>query len=216
MADRVVLCVGTKRGLFLFESGARRDSWKSSGPHLKGWSIYHATVDTRKGGRLHAAASSDVFGTSTFSADLKAKKFAGAKKPPVPPKLPAKGLKFAKKYSIPVNPRVWHIEPSRRSEPGVLYAGTAPAGLFRTDDHGKTWRGVDSLNNHPTRKDWMPGAGGMCLHSIQVDPVNPDRMWIAISAAGAFRTDDRAKTWKPINKAVAKYIGAPKEGEAGT
>lgn len=212
----VALCVGTKRGLFVFESGDKRDSWKASGPHLKGWGIYHATVDARKGAKIHAAASSDVFGHNTFSADLKAKKFAGSKKPPVPPKLPAHAAKFAKKYGIPVTPRVWHIEPSRRSEPGVLFAGTAPAGLFRSEDSGKTWRGIDSINNHPSRKKWMPGAGGMCLHSIQVDPVNPDRMWIAISAAGAFRTDDGTRTWKPVNKAVAKYIGAPKEGETST
>src|SRR4026208_169611 len=104
MADKVVLCVGTKRGLFLFESGAKRDTWTSTGPHLKGWSIYHATIDTRKGGRGHPApppASSDVYGTTTFSSDLRKPKFVGAKKPPVPPKLPPKGLKFAKKYSIP-------------------------------------------------------------------------------------------------------------------
>jgi hypothetical protein len=216
MSDRVVLCVGTKRGLFLFESDAKRATWKSTGPHLKGWSIYHATIDTRQGAKIHAAGSSDVFGTNTFSSDLRKAKFTGAKKPPVPPELPAKALKFANKYSIPVNPRVWHIEPSRRSEPGVLFAGTAPAGLFRSEDNGRTWKGVDSLNKNPTRKDWMPGAGGMCLHSIQVDPVNPSRMWIGISAAGVFRTDDGMKTWKPMNKAVAKYIGAPKEGQAST
>lgn len=216
MPDRVVLCVGTKRGLFVFESGAKRDTWTPSGPHLKGWAVYHATVDTRKGARIHAAASSDSFGTNTFSADVRAKKFAGSKRPPKPPKLPAGALKFAKKYSIPVVPRVWHIEPSRPSEPGVLFAGTAPAGLFRSEDAGKSWEGVDSINNHKSRKDWLPGAGGMCLHSIQVDPADPNRMWVAISAAGAFRTDDGMRTWKPVNKAVAKYIGAPKEGETST
>jgi hypothetical protein len=214
--SRVALCVGTKRGLFILESGAKRDRWALTGPHLKGWSVYHATVDARDGARVHAAASSDTFGTNTFSADLKKKKFDGAKRPPVPPKLPPKAMKFAKKYGIPVLPRVWHIEPSRPSEPGVLYAGTAPAGLFRSADHGKSWEPVNSINKHPTRNAWMPGAGGMCLHSIQVDPVDPKRMWIAISAAGAFRTDDGAKSWKPVNDAVAKYVGAPKEGKTST
>ena len=216
MSDRVVLSVGTKRGLFVLESDSKRSSWKMTGPHLKGWAIYHATVDTRKGARIHAAASSDVFGTNTFSGDLKSKKFAGAKKPPVPPKLPAKGLKFAKKYSIPILPRVWHIEPARRHEPGVLYAGTAPAGLFRSEDSGKSWAPIDSINNHPTKKDWMPGAGGMCLHSIQVDPVNPDRMWIGISAAGSVRTDDGRKTWKPLNRGVKSFTGAVMGSETGT
>jgi hypothetical protein len=216
MADRVVLSVGTKRGLFLFESSARRDRWTPSGPHLKGWSVYHATVDARNGARVHAAVSSEAFGTNTFSADLRARKFAGAKRPPVPPKLPPPALKFARKWGIPVNPRVWHIEPARPYERGVLYAGTAPAGLFRSNDDGRTWEEVTSLTNHPSRKHWMPGAGGMCLHSIQLDPANPNRMWIAISAAGAFRTEDGGRTWNPINKAVAKYVGAPKKGEAST
>jgi hypothetical protein len=216
MADRVVLSVGTKRGLFLFESGAKRDAWKTSGPHLKGWAVYHATVDTRKGARLHAAGSSDTFGTNTFSADVRGRKFVGAKKPPVPPKLPAGAQKFAKKYGIPVTPRVWHIEPSRLSEPGVLFAGTAPAGLFRSEDSGRTWASVEGMTNHPTRKGWMPGAGGMCLHSIQVDPANPRRMWVAISAAGGFRTDDDGRTWKPINRGVKSFTGAVMGSETGT
>src|SRR5262245_19416554 len=202
MADRVVLSVGTRRGLFVLESTSKRDRWTTTGPHLKGWAIYHATVDTRRGARLHAAASSDVFGTNTFSADLKKKKFEGAKKPPVPPKLPPKAMTFAKKYSIPVLPRVWHHEPSSAAEPGVLYAGTAPAGLFRSTDGGRTWQGLDSINRHKTRNSWMPGAGGMCLHSIQVDAADPKRLWVGISAAGAFRSDDGGKTFHPVNQGV--------------
>jgi len=216
MADRVVVSVGTKRGLFLLESSAKRDRWTTSGPYLKGWPIFHATVDARGGARIHAAASNEVFGMNTFAADLRGRKFVGAKRAPVPPKLPPPAIKFARKYGISVTPRVWHIEPARPSERGVLYAGTAPAGLFRSDDHGRTWEEIKSLTNHPSRKHWMPGAGGMCLHSIQLDPFNSKRMWIAISAAGAFRTEDGGKSWKSINKAVAKYIGAPKKGEAST
>ncbi|MBI4563871.1 MAG: hypothetical protein HY716_04160 [Planctomycetes bacterium] len=216
MADRVVLSVGTKRGLFVFESSAKRDRWTSSGPYLKGWPIYHAIVDARNGARIHAAGCSDVFATNTFSADLRVRKFTGAKRPPVPPKPRASHLKFARKYGISMTPRIWHIEPGRSSERGVLYAGTAPAALFRSTDHGRTWEEIKSITNHPTRKHWMPGAGGMCLHSIQLDPGNPKRMWVAVSAAGSFRTDDGGRTWAPINKAVAKYVGAPKEGETGT
>ncbi len=216
MADKVVVSVGTKRGLFLFESNVRRRQWKMRGPYLDGWHIYHAMLDTRGTPRLHAAGSSDVFATSTFGAKLSDAKFAGAKKPPQPPKpLPAHEKVF-KKYGISPTPRVWHVEPGRPSERNVLWAGTAPAGLFRSEDAGKTWEPVPGLNDHPTRKHWQPGFGGMCLHSIQLDPVDRRRMYVAISAAGAFRTDDGGKTWNPINRAVAKYVGAPKDDRVGT
>ncbi|MBI2922124.1 MAG: hypothetical protein HYY18_13815 [Planctomycetes bacterium] len=216
MADRVVVSVGTKRGLFVFESSAKRRDWKLRGPFLKGWHVYHAMVDTRRSPRIHAAGVSDVFATTTFSAKLSDAKFTGAKKPPIPPKpLPAHEKNY-KQWGISKSPRVWHIEPGRAGEKGVLYAGTAPAGLFRSGDDGKTWEPVEGLNGHPTRKQWMPGFGGMCLHSIQLDPANAKRMYVAISAAGAFRTDDGGKSWKPINKAVAKYPGAPKVTDVGT
>jgi len=216
MADRVVVAVGTKRGLFLYESDRKRRTWKLRGPYLTGWQIYHAIIDTRRSPKVHAAAVNDVFASTTFSADLRAAKFTGAKKPPVPPKpLPAHE-KFFKQWGISRAPRVWHIEPGRAKESGVLYAGTAPAGLFRSEDSGKTWEPVSGLNDHPTRKKWMPGAGGMCCHTIQLDPADPKRMYVAISAAGAFRTDDGGKTWKPINTAVAKYPGAPKDSEVGS
>ena len=94
--------------------------------------------------------------------------------------------------------------------------GTAPAGLFRSEDRGKTWEPVESLNKHKTRKDWQPGAGGQCLHSIQVDPHDARRMWVAISAAGTFRTDDGGTTWTPINSCVASYVGAPEQSEVFT
>ncbi len=216
MSDRVVLAVGTKRGLFLFESDRSRRSWKLSGPFLEGWQIYHAVLDTRQSPRLHAGASSDVYGTSTFAARLSDRKFTGAKRPPIPPKPHPAHEKFYKKWGIPRAPRVWHIEPGHRKDRKVLYAGTAPAGLFRSEDEGKTWDPVPGINEHSTRKDWNPGAGGMCLHSIQVDPADSRRMYAAISAAGAFRTDDGGKTWKPINHAVARYVGAPKDNLVGT
>ncbi|MEK7465920.1 MAG: hypothetical protein AAB074_00775 [Planctomycetota bacterium] len=216
MADKVVVCVGTKRGLFVFESSAKRREWKRRGPFLEGWSIYHATVDARRSPKIHAAAVSDVFAASTFSAGLKDAKFTGAKKPPIPPKPLPSHEKIYKKWGISKAERVWHIEPGRKGEKGVLYAGTAPAGLFRSEDEGKTWEPVPGLNEHPTRKQWSPGAGGMCCHTIQLDPHDSKRMYVAISAAGAFRTDDGGKNWKPINKAVAKYPGAPKVTDVGT
>ncbi len=216
MSGQVVVSVGTRKGLFLFRSSARRDKWRMEGPFLKGWQVYHAVVDVRGTPRLFAAASSDVFAATTMKGDLSKFRFQGAKRPPVPPKLLPSHIKLSQKWGLSTTPRIWHIEPGRVSEKKVLYAGTAPAALFKSEDDGKTWQEIPSLTNHPTRKDWSPGAGGMCLHTIQLDQHNPDRMYVAISAAGAFRTDDSGKTWKTINKCVSKFTGAPKDSNVGT
>jgi hypothetical protein len=216
MADKVVVCVGTKRGLFLFESSPKRRDWKMRGPFLDGWQIYHAVIDVRGTPTIHAAAVSNVLAATTARAKLKDGKFTAAKKPPVPPK-PTEAIEKAyREWGIAKDPRVWHVEPGRKNEKGVLYAGTAPAGLFRTEDGGDTWEPVNGLNEHPTKEKWMPGAGGNCVHTIQLDPLNDRRMYVAISAAGGFRTDDDGETWQPINRGVAKYPGAPKDTDVGS
>lgn len=211
----VVVCAGTKRGLFVFESKTR-DRWKMRGPLLPGWSVYHAVVDTRGTPRLHAAGVSDSFGTTTFSGDLRAKKLVGAKKPPVPPKAPPNAIKMAKRWGISVAQRVWHVEPGPARERNVLYAGTAPAGLFRSTDGGKTWKELAALSGHPSRKEWMPGAGGLACHSIQIDPSDPKRIFVGISAAGCFRSSDAGKSWTPINRGVRTFDGSPRKSDVGT
>ncbi len=216
MAGRVIVTVGTKRGAFLLESGSRRRKWRIRGPFLRGWSIPYAFVDTRGAATLHVGASHDAFGASVQSAPLRTLKFTAAETMPEFPRLNPKAAKFAKQYGIDGKPKVWILAPGPADRRDVLYMGTAPAGLFRSGDRGRTWEPVDGLNRHRTRKDWNPGAGGQCLHSIQIDPANPDRMWVAISAAGSFRTDDGGATWKPVNACVAKYVGAPKEGQVST
>jgi hypothetical protein len=217
MPDKVVVSVGTKRGLFFLESDKGRSSWSVSGPHLKGWQIYHAVVDTRGTPRLHAAALSNTFAATTASGELAGRKFEAARKPPIPPKLLPGQAKFIKKWKLPADPRIWHIEPGRASEKGVLYAGTAPAALFSSEDDGRTWAEVKGLSKHPSRKNWTPGAGGLCLHSIQLDPRDPNRMWVGISSAGVFRTDTGGKSWKPANKGITSFEGKViKEGGIGT
>ena len=216
MAKRVVLSVGTKRGLFLMESGASRRSWKVTGPHLKGWTIDYAMVDTRGAPRVHAAASSFTYAATTLSSPYGRVKFDAAKHAPAFPKLNRTAAQFVKKYGLPSENRIWSIVAGPPKAKRTLYAGTAPAGLFRSDDDGKAWEPVAGLNGHKTRKDWNPGAGGQCLHSIQIDPHDPNRMYTAISAAGAFRSDDGGAKWKPINTCVAGYVGAPKESDVGT
>ena len=216
MADRVVVCAGTTRGLFLFESNKKRKTWKRRGPLIAGWSVYHAMVDTRGTPRIHAAAVSETFATNAFSGPLRAKSLKGAKKPPVPPKAPPKALHLAKKWGISVEPRVWHIAPGGPKEKNVLYAGTAPAGLFKSTDAGNTWKELKALSSHKSRKEWMPGAGGLALHSIQVDPMDPKRIFVGISAAGAFRSADGGKKWKPINEGVGTMDGKPRKSDVGT
>ena len=216
MAKRVILSVGTKRGLFLLESTGGRKRWKVTGPLMKGWTVPYAVIDTRSTPRLHAAASSFTFGATSLSATLKGLKFKPAKQPPPFPKLNPAAAKFAKLYGLDMSNRIWNITPGPEKHKKVLYMGTAPAGLFRSEDQGQTWEPVDGINKHKTRKDWSPGAGGQCLHSIQIDPHDSKRMYVAISAAGAFRTDDGGTKWKPINSCVAEYVGAPKESMVGT
>lgn len=216
MAKRIILSVGTKRGLFLLQSGIGRKRWKVEGPLLKGWTVPYAFIDTRGAPRLHASASSFTYASNTLSADLSKRKFKPADQPPAFPKLNSKAAKFAKQFGLDASNRIWIIEPGPASQKSVLYAGTAPAGLFRSENRGRSWEPVDGLNRHRTRKDWAPGAGGQCLHSIQVDPHDPNRMYAAISAAGAFRTDDGGRRWKPINSCLAGYVGAPKQSEVFT
>jgi hypothetical protein len=217
MPDRVFVCAGTKRGLFLLQADRGRSSWTVSGPHLKGWQVYHAVVDTRSTPRLHAAAVSGTFAATTVRGDLAGKKFDAARKPPLPPKLLPGQARFIKKWKLPSDPRIWHVEPGRPSEKGVLYAGTAPAALFRTEDDGATWTEVKGLTKHPSRKSWTPGAGGLCLHSIQLDPRDARRMYVGISSAGAFRTDDGGKSWKPMNQGITGFDGkVMKSGAVGT
>lgn len=216
MADRVILSVGTKRGLFLLESGRGRKRWQVKGPFLKGWSVDYGMVDTRGTPKLHVAASHLAFGSTTFSADIEGKKFKGADRPPEAPSPSAKHKKLAKEWGINMKPRVWLVQPGPEKKKRVLYAGTAPAGLFRSEDLGKTWDPVLGINEHRSRKDWQPGAGGMSMHSIQVDPHDPNRLYVAISAAGAFRSDDAGESWKPINQCIASYVGAPEESLVGT
>jgi hypothetical protein len=216
MANRVVLSVGTKRGLFLIESGSGRKRWTVTGPLLKGWAVPYAVIDTRGAPRIHAAAEHFTFSTTTLSGGLKKQKFEPAKQAPAFPKLNESAAKFVEQYKLDASNRIWNITPGHAREKKVLYAGTAPAGLFRSEDSGQSWNPVDGLNEHPTRKDWSPGAGGQCVHSIQIDPSDPQRMYVAISAAGAFRSDDAGANWKPINSCVAGYVGAPKESDVGT
>ncbi|HEY8791968.1 MAG TPA: hypothetical protein VIL96_03705 [Gaiellaceae bacterium] len=192
----VLLPVGTRKGLFLLRSDDDRKDWEVEGPLLPGWPVYHAIVDPRDG-VLYAATNSFIYGGTVHRSGDLGRSWERAEEIGLPEE---SGLKLN---------ATWHVEPGRDSE---LWLGGDPGVLFRSDDGGITWEVNRGLLEHPTREKWQPGAGGMCCHSIQVVD---ETMYIAISAAGAFRSEDGGDTWTPINKDVAADFHPEKYPEVG-
>ncbi len=205
----VRVLVGTRKGAFVLTSDGKRDRWDVSGPHFGGWEIYHLKGSPVDPNRIYASQSSGWFGQVVQRSSDGGRTWE------------AVGNKFAYEgvtgthqwYDGTPHPwefkRVWHLEPSL-TDPDTVYAGVEDAAMFKTTDGGQNWQELPGLRGHGTGPKWQPGAGGMCLHTIILDPSNPERIFIAISAAGAFRTDDGGKTWKPINKGLrSQYIPDP-------
>ena len=186
----VLLLVGTRKGLFLLTGDDRRRDWDVEGPLLPGWEILHAVVDPRNRA-LYACTNSFPYGAAVHRSDDSGATWQRSEELGLPEE---SGLKLEK---------TWHIEPGDGSDAQTLWLGGAPGALFRTDDGGSTWQPVQSILEHPTRERWQPGAGGMCCHSIQVDPGDPNRLYVGISAAGVFRSDDRGESWTPANAGTA-------------
>ena len=189
--------VGTRKGAFVLTGDQSRRNWQVSGPFSPGSDIFHLVYDPRQGGRLLSATNSMWFGPQVEYSDDLGETWQQASEQPRFTDKP----EYAE-HDGPTVSRIWHIEPGRHNEPGTLYAGVQPAALFKTTDGGGTWREVTGLGQNPTRSEWMPGFGGLCLHSIALDSQQPDRMWVGISAAGVFRTDDGGANWKPTNRGV--------------
>jgi photosystem II stability/assembly factor-like uncharacterized protein len=225
----VRVLVGTRKGAFILASDGKREKWDVSGPHFAGWEMYHLKGSPADPNRIYASQTSGWFGQIIQRSDDGGKTWhqpgtpAGEPAAPGPPK--SASNKFA--YDASANPltthqwydgtqhpwefkRVWHLEPSL-TDPDTVYAGVEDAALFRSTDGGESWKELPGLRGHGTGPKWQPGAGGMCLHTIILDPSDPNRIFIAISAAGAFRTDDAGKTWKPINRGLySPYIPDPR------
>ncbi|MGH2790381.1 MAG: WD40/YVTN/BNR-like repeat-containing protein [Actinomycetota bacterium] len=205
----VRVLVGTRKGAFVLESDATRADWDVRGPHFGGWEIYHVAGSQANPNRLYAAQSTGWFGQIIQRSDDGGKTWE-----PV-------GNEFAyateagshKWYDGTPHPwefaRVWHLEPSP-TDPDTVYAGVEDAALFRSVDGGHVWEELPGLRTHDSGSGWQPGAGGLCLHSIVLHPTDPERMLVAISAAGVFRTDDAGKTWQPANRGL-RSEGLPDE-----
>ena len=205
----VRVLVGTRKGAFVLTSDAKRKDWEVSGPHFAGWEIYHVKGSPVDPNRLYASQTSGWFGQQIQRSSDGGKTWEQV------------GNSFQYEgevgehqwYDGSLKPwefkRVWHLEPSL-TDPETVYAGVEDASIFKSSDGGTSWQELPGLRNHGTGPKWQPGAGGMCLHTIILDPVNHSRIFVAISAAGAFRTDDAGETWTPINKGLQSlYIPDP-------
>ena len=230
----VRVLVGTRKGAFILSSDGKRDKWDVSGPHFSGWEMYHLKGSPVDPNRIYASQTSGWFGQIIQRSDDGGKTWHQPGTPPGQQASPGgmpKGESNKFVYDSKAAPltthqwydgtqhpwefkRVWHLEPSL-TDPNTVYAGVEDAAIFRSTDGGTSWHELPGLRGHGTGPKWQPGAGGMCLHTIVLDPSNPDRMWIAISAAGAFRTDDGGKTWKPINKGLRSQYIPDQDAEVG-
>jgi photosystem II stability/assembly factor-like uncharacterized protein len=207
--SRVRVLVGTRKGAFVLTSDGKRTSWGVSGPHFAGWEIYHLKGSPADPNRIYASQSSSWFGQV-----IQRSNDGGATWETVGNEFAYDGETGTHQwYDGTPHPwefaRVWHLEPSR-TDPDSVYAGVEDAALFHSSDGGQTWHELAGLRGHGTGASWQPGAGGLCLHTILVDPVDPARIFTAISSAGAFRSDDAGKTWRPINRGlVSEQIPNP-------
>ena len=229
----VRVLVGTRKGAFVLTSDGKREKWDISGPHFAGWEMYHLKGSPVDPNRLYASQSSGWFGQIIQRSDDGGKAWHQPGTPAGEPTTTPEGMPKGEsnKFVYDTSPetgkpltthqwydgtphpwefkRVWHLEPSL-TDPDTVYAGVEDAALFRSTDGGQSWHELSGLRGHGSGDKWAPGAGGMCLHTILLDPSNQGRMFTAISSAGAFRTDDGGKTWRPINRGLhSLYIPDP-------
>ncbi len=229
----VRVLVGTRKGAFVLTSDGTRRQWDVQGPYFGGWEIYHVKGSPVDPNRIYASQTSSWFGQVIQRSDDGGKTWFQPGTPAGEPTQTPEGMPIGEsnKFVYDTSPetgkpltthqwydgtqhswdfkRVWHLEPSL-NDPDTVYAGVEDAALFKSTNGGQTWEELPGLRGHVSGPQWQPGAGGMCLHTILLDPANPQRIFIAISAAGAFRTDDGGKTWKPINRGLqSEYIPDP-------
>ncbi len=208
--SKVRVLVGTRKGAFILTADGTRDDWTIDGPFFGGWEIYHIKGSPVDPNRIYTSQTSGWFGQVIQRSDD-----GGQTWEPVGNRFEYDGVPGTHQwYDGTQHPwefaRVWHLEPSL-ADPDIVYAGVEDAALFRSTDGGQTWHELSGLRRDSSGHLWQPGAGGMCLHTILLDPERPSRIFVAISAAGAFRSDDSGETWQPINRGLrSEYIPDPK------
>lgn len=197
--SEVKLLVGTRKGLFVVRSDGSRERWSIDGPSIAGYEIYHAILDPRDGRSGWAAVRHEVWGTHIHHTTDGGESWQPlASRPAFPPEL-EREVKA-----------VWHVAAGGPDRPGRVWAGVEPAGLFLSDDSGESWRWIESLERHPTREAWQPAKGGLALHSIQGDPKHPNRLYVALSAGGCYRSEDAGESWTAVNHGVrADFLPDP-------
>ena len=202
----VLLLVGTMKGAFILRANASRKKWEIGGPYFPGSAVYAMAYDGRAGRhRIWAGPHSMHWGALLRSSDDFGKSWTNPE---------AANVKFPESAGAALE-RVWQIVPGRESEPETLHCGVEPAAVFTSKDAGETWRLNEGLWNHPQRAKWMPGGGGLCLHTILLHPTDPKRMRIAVSTAGMYVTDDGGATWRPSNHGVRAEFLPDKYPEFG-
>ena len=210
----VRVLVGTRKGAFVLTADGQREKWDVSGPHFAGWEIYHVKGSPADQDRLYASQSSGWFGQVIQRSDD-----GGTTWEPMGNEFTYDGVPGTHQwYDGTARPweftRVWHLEPSL-TDPDTVYAGVQDAALFKSVDGGKQWQELAGLRGHGSGPSWQPGAGGLCLHTILLDPSNAARMYVAISAAGTFRSDDSGETWQPINRGLRSGEIPDEDSEVG-
>jgi hypothetical protein len=212
--SKVRVLVGTRKGAFILSADASRKRWEVVGPHFAGWEIFHVNGSPADPDRLYASQSSAWFGQVMHRSND-----AGKTWETVGNQFQYDGTPGTHTwYDGSPHPwefkRVWHLEPSL-SDPDTVYAGVEDAALFKSTDAGQTWNELPGLRTQKTGPEWAPGAGGLCLHTLVIDPTKPDRIYAAISAAGVFRTDDEGKSWKPVNHGLRSNHIPDQDAEVG-
>jgi photosystem II stability/assembly factor-like uncharacterized protein len=200
--------IGTKKGAFVLTSDGKREKWDVAGPHFGGWEIYHIKGSPLNPNRLYASQTSGWFGQVVQRSDDGGKTWEAV----------SNDFRYEGEagthlwYDGTTRPfafkRIWHFEPSL-DDADTVYAGAEDAALFRSTDGGKSWSELSALRRHDSAGKWQPGAGGMCLHTILIDPARHNRLFVAISAAGAFRSEDAGETWRPINRGLSSKYELP-------
>lgn len=198
----VLLLTGTMKGAFVLRSDAARNQWDIGGPYFPGRAIYALHYDNRNGrNRLWAAVNSSYWGSYLSSSDDFGKTWTEPE---------TYGVKFPEGTDSAVK-QIWQIGPGHPDQPDTLYCGVEPAALFKSTDAGESWSLVKGLYDHPHRAQWMPGGGGLCLHTVLPDPNNDQRLYVAISTGGVYRTDDGGENWQPRNNGVRAQFLPPEQ-----